>query len=217
MNIRIKRLVNSLFFFLACTAGVMAQDDRKTISNCRIVFDVMVLDSGASRNTVETLEKAVKTSYVRNNQSRNEFETPGFKQVSIFKTGQDTVVLLKEIGNTKYISYVDTNKFGKEKMNYDGIRFVTTRESKNILGYECRKAQAQLPDGTYLNVFYSPILQPTNKDFELQFKSVPGLVLEYESYLEDKKTLVKFIATHIDFNPQPAYLFDWPKAGYKLL
>lgn len=191
--------------------------DRKVISNCTVTFDVIVTDTTASQNEVDLVAKMTKRSYVKNNKSRNDFLTPSFKQTTIFRGNNDTVIVLKEVGAEKYISYVDTRKFGEKQDRFEGIKFSSTRESKNILGYECKMAQAQMPDGTFLNVYYAPSIVPSNKDFELQFKDIPGFVLEYEGFLDDRKTKVKFTATSFDTSLVPESMFDWPKDGYRLL
>jgi hypothetical protein len=54
------------------------------------------------------------------------------------------------------------------------------------------------------------------KEFEYQFRDVPGFVLEYESQ-EGDKGVIRYTATKINLSPVQASRFDIPVSGYRLL
>lgn len=206
----------SSFFLLTASAQEMGID-RKVLHDCTVTFNISVLDTTASYETIKTISKAVKVSHISGGNSRNDISYPLYKQSEIYKEGSDTVVVLKEINGMKYITYLDRRTTKAITVNSDGIRFSTTRDSKNILGYECIKTQAQFPDGNYAYVFYAPAIEPSNKDFELQLKKVPGFVLEYESFIDDNKTKVRYTATSLITSPVTKSMFEWPRSGYKVM
>lgn len=191
--------------------------DRKTVFECKVTFAVSVMDSFTTAKQAVDISKAVKISYVKGGKSRNDFISPGFRQTSIYTTSSDTIVILKQIGNEKYIRYLNSRLIKQKSDRYKGMIFITTHDSKNILNYECKKVQGQLADGTYCYVYYAAEIEPSNKEFEQQFKKLPGFVLEYEALLDDGKTRVRYTATSIDFSPVPASKFDWPQKGYRVL
>ncbi|WP_207496783.1 hypothetical protein [Aridibaculum aurantiacum] len=210
-------------FCIICSINLIANvcvaqsTNRQTISNCKVTFDVTVIDTTAPEEVVRSVGKAVKISNVKDRQSRNDVIATGYKQTAIFKERTDTIVVLKEVGREKYISYIDSRTFNRKIAGHEGIKFTTTTDSKNILGFECLLAQAQMPDGSYFNVNYAPAIEPSHKAFQQQFQELPGFVLEYEAYLEDRKTKVRYKATAIDRSIVPAALFDWPKSGYRII
>jgi hypothetical protein len=61
-----------------------------------------------------------------------------------------------------------------------------------------------------------PAIVPSVKEFEYQFKDVPGFVLEFESQEADGKK-IKYTATKINLSPVQASRFDVPTSGYRLL
>ncbi len=81
----------------------------------------------------------------------------------------------------------------------------------------CKKVVAKLTNGSAYNVFYTPSITTSNKQYEYQFKDLPGLVLEYEEESEDGKTKIKYSATKMTLVPVPAAKFDLPKSGYRIL
>ena len=54
-----------------------------------------------------------------------------------------------------------------------------------------------------------------NKDYDYQFRSLPGLPLEYESSVGNLK--VKYTASKITFDPVPVQKFSIPVSGYREL
>jgi GLPGLI family protein len=121
------------------------------------------------------------------------------------------------LGNTKYISYLNESKRREQNRKYEGIQFNNTSEKKTILGYECVKVVAKLSDGSSYNVYYTPSIVPSNKEYEYQFKDLPGFVLEYEAESVDGKTKLTFSASQITLVPVPIAKFDVPKSGYRVL
>jgi hypothetical protein len=76
---------------------------------------------------------------------------------------------------------------------------------------------AKLKDGSNFNVYYAPSIIPSNKEYEYQFKDLPGFVLEYETQTEDGKTKISYVASKIILTPVPESKFEVPKSGYRIL
>ena len=129
----------------------------------------------------------------------------------------DSIIIIRELGSTKYISYLNESKKKEQNKKYEGIKFHNTNDKKTILGYSCNKVIAKLPDGSTYNVFYTSSITPTNKQYEYQFKDLPGFVLQYEEESEDGKTKIKYSAIKISLDPVPDAKFDLPKSGYRIL
>ena len=96
---------------------------------------------------------------------------------------------------------------------YEGITFTPTNETKTIAGYTCKKAIAKLKDGTSFTVYYTTDLTTENKEYDYQFKTLPGLALEYESTVGNLH--VRYTASKINFDPVPAQKFAVPQSGYR--
>jgi hypothetical protein len=54
---------------------------------------------------------------------------------------------------------------------------------------------------------------PENPDYNVQFRNLDGLPLEYE--LVQGKLKIKYTVSKINMNPVPASKFDIPKGGYR--
>ena len=72
-----------------------------------------------------------------------------------------------------------------------------------------------MKDGNVFTVFFTKELVTENKDYDYQFKNLPGLPLEYESSMGNLK--VKYTASKIAFDPIPVQKFTIPQSGYRQL
>jgi GLPGLI family protein len=103
----------------------------------------------------------------------------------------------------------------KKNNKYEGITFESTAENMVIAGYNCKKAIATLKDGSSFIVYYTTDLDVADKDYGSQFKTLPGLALQYE--WQAGKTKYKYSLSKINFDPVPSSLFEIPKSGYRTM
>jgi len=212
-----KSVVKALFIFGLILPRLAVAQNARVVSECTIVYNLSLEDGSASPQMVQSLNGATKVVYIKGAKSRSDLISSNYSFTILNNNKTDTSVILREIGNAKYISYLDANKRLEKNKRFEGVTFTTSNEKKTILGYECLKAVAKLSDGTLYNVFYTPLLIPSNKEYEYQFRNLPGLALEYETGSEDGKTTYKFTATKINLMPVKAAMFDIPTSGYRIL
>ncbi len=213
---KMKKLV-FLFVSMFLVSLLSIAQEAKQLSDCIVTYDVIVEDSKADPQVVKSMAGSVKTLYIKGSKSRSDLETPGFKQTTLFDTRTDSTVILREIGNNKYITYLNGTQRKEKNKKYENVQFTNTNEKKTILGYDCKKVIAKLADGSTYSVFYAPSIIASNNDFEYQFKNLNGFVLEYEAESENGKTRIKYVASKITLTPVPNAKFDIPKSGYRVL
>ncbi|MCZ2223250.1 MAG: hypothetical protein LC122_06425 [Chitinophagales bacterium] len=209
-------LLFSLFAF-TCLQPFAQQDKPRVLAECTIDFSVDVSElRGLDNTTLETFKATIKTVYIKGNQSRVDFISPSFSQSVIYDKNTGNAVILREIGNNKFLTKLSSDAWIKTNSRFENTTIKTLDETKTILGYECKKAILTLADGVSLNLYYLPKFIPSVKEFEYQFKDLPGLVLEYES--QDKNgQIIKYTATKINVSPVPISKFDIPTTGYRIL
>jgi len=212
-----KKSIILIFVFFVTVKGQVFSQATKTISDCTITYDVTIEDSKADPQVVKSMAGTTKVVYIKGSKSRNDLISSGFKQTTLYDIKSDSTIVLREIGNNKYITYLDKNKRNDRNKKYEGIKYSNTNERKTILGYDCIKVVAQVPNGSSYDVFYAPAVNTTNNEYEFQFKDLPGLVLEYEAQSDDGKVKVKYSATKITLTPVPVGVFDIPKSGFRVL
>jgi GLPGLI family protein len=174
-------------------------------------------DASVDKDVVNTLKQSSKTVYIKGNDSRVDLISPTIKQSVIYDKTQSTAVVLREFGNNKFMNKLDKTKWLEANKQFDSSSIVLTTEAKIILGYDCRKAILRLKDGTSFNLYYAIAITPSVKEFEYQFKDIPGFVLEYQIKELGSEKLVNYQAEKISLNPVMASKFDIPISGYRLM
>jgi GLPGLI family protein len=170
-----------------------------------------------NKEVVKSLEGATQTLYIKGSKSRSDLRSSLYNQTTFNDSKSDTTIILRELGNAKYISYIDQKKRKEYNRKFEGVTFSETSETKDILGYTCKKIEAKLKDGSVYNVYLCRSIIPSTREYEFQFQDLPGFVLEYETQAENSKTKIRYIATNIVIGPVQNALFDIPKSGYRIL
>ncbi len=204
------------FLSIVIGASLSAQKAR-IVSECTIVYNLSVENGGSSPELIKSLEGASKIVYIKGTKSRSDLVSPSYTFSIINDTKKDTTVILRDLGSSKYISFLDDSKRREKNQKFEGITFEPTADTKTILGYDCKKVVARLKDGTSYNVYYTEAIIPSNREYEYQFKDLPGLALEYETDSDDGKVKYKYVAEKITLAPVLAAKFDLPKSGYRVL
>jgi GLPGLI family protein len=203
---------NPLLTFLILTFALASfSQQRKIISDCTISYTV----SNTDLNSRNAFENTVKTIFISGKQIRIDLKSTAFSQTIFYNDNTGEATVLKSIGESKYISNYSAAEWQKENAVYHDIKIIFTKNIKKILGYNCKEAVLQLKNGSKYMVYYVPdiILSVTENNFE--FKNVPGLILQYETSAHDKK--IVYTANQLSFDPVPAFRFEIPKSGYKIL
>lgn len=208
------------FLFLLSAFGLHFTgntQNARIVSECTIVYNLSIEDGNSSPELLQSLKGASKTVYLKGSKSRTDLVSPSYSLTIINDTKKDTTIILRELGSTKYMTFLDEAKKLEKNKKFEGITLLPTNETKTILGYECKKVVSKLKDGSTYNVYYAPSIIPSTREYEYQFKDLPGLALEYETTSEDGKMVYKFTAVKISMIPVQAARFDIPKSGYRIL
>jgi len=208
------------YFFLSVLlvclllSNVQAQ---RVIADCTISYAISAEDGTMDKDVSESLKASTKNVYIKGNDSRADLVSPSFTQSLIYNKSTGTAVILREFGNNKFMTRLDRSKWLEENKKYEGMTVsLVGSDTKTILGYECKKALIQLKDGSVLTLYYASAIVPSVKEFEYQFKDIPGFVLEFESQETNGKK-IRYTATKINLSPVQASRFDIPVSGYRIL
>ena len=189
----------------------------RVVAECTVSYSISVDNAtGLDKEAVELLKSSSKTVYIKGNDSRVDLMSSSFLQTMIFDKTTGNAVILRELGANKFMTKLESKAWIAQNSKYNGMTISYENETKNILGYDCKKAVLKLQNGTSFSVYYATAITPSVKEFEFQFKDIPGFVLEYEAQ-EGGAQKITYKATKINLNPVQASKFDIPTSGYRLL
>ncbi len=203
-----KKIIILLSFLQLASVKINAQ--QRVVAECTINYSVATDSSSAKTNNA--LSSTKKTVYIKGNDSRTDIVSPSFSQTTFYDKTSGNAVVLREFGNNKIMTKLSKSQWLETNKKFEGITVNLLSDTKTILGYECKKAILQTKDGNLVNVFYATAIMPSVKEFEYEFRDIPGLVLEYETEKDGQK--IKFTAIKINLSPVQNSKFDVPTTGY---
>lgn len=188
---------------------------QKRITEGVIVYNLVVNTNDSTPKLADGLDGATNTVYIKGKLSRSEFVSIYGTQTTIIDNKTKNVTLLKEYGGKKYMITLLPADWTETNKKYDSVSFSFENDYKTIAGYNCRKAIGKLKSGETFIVYYTPDLLPDNQEFQYSNKTLPGLALEYETNIGNKKAV--FTAASVSFNPVPIAKFDLPRSGFRVM
>lgn len=186
---------------------------QKLLSEGSIFYDITVQTGSETPKLADNFDGAVAVVYIKGSQSRSDLKTALGSSVTFYDSKAGNGVVLREFGSQKLMIRLNKQNWLEKNKRYQGITFTRTNEKKQIAGYNCTKANAVLKDGTTFSVFFTEEIVLENKDYDAQFKDLPGLPLEFESSVG--KVKVKYSVSKISFDPVPVQKFEIPKTGFR--
>ena len=202
-------IVSLLFSILQLNA------QQRVIAECTVTYTISV-DSSTDNSLIENLKSASKTVYIKGNNCRTDLTSPSFKQSIFFDKTKGSATILREFGNNKFITKLDSTQWLKEYTEFDSMTTTITKETKKIIGYDCKKAILQLKNGKIYELYFTTTLLPSVREFEYEFKDIPGFVLSYQVQPKEGKK-ISYTATKMNLSPVQISRFDIPSAGYRFL
>jgi len=199
------------FALLVCRAA----EAQKKVSELTLVYDATISTGDNQPKLADAFDGATTTVYIKGTMSRSEMVSALATFTTIHDSRTGTAVVLQEISGQKLLIHMTAENWKDKNRRYEGITFTNTAETKTIAGYNCIKAIATMKDGSAFSVYYTKDIVPENSDYNVQFRNLDGLPLEYE--LEQGKLKIKYTVSKINMNPVPASKFDIPKEGYREL
>jgi GLPGLI family protein len=170
----------SLFLILSSFYGY-AQKPLKG----RIIYNISYPGSTVDLAELQELpDKAVvltKKNLVRTELSG---QRAGLFQIKISDGNTREVSSMLEIMREKYVIKKDFQEIQNALRNMPQPELEFTNESKEILGYTCRKVIARVTDLFGVEhesvIYYTPEITGTPFNFDSPYHEIPGLMLEYE-------------------------------------
>jgi GLPGLI family protein len=202
-------------FLISLILSTFTIKAQKVISEGTLIYNISIQTGSSEPKMADMMDGATTAIYIKGSQSRSELVSALGSEVTMYDSKKGAGVILKDYSGQKLMITLTKDDWDKKNSKYEGITFETTNETLNIAGYNCKKAIAKLKDGSSFIVYYTPEVEVADKDYDSQFKTLPGLALQYE--WQSGKMKFKYTLSKINFDAVPASKFDIPKSGYRVM
>lgn len=204
------------YLLLAVMIGLsISVKAQKIFSEGVLVYNMTVETGSGQPKMADMFDGATTSVYLKGNLSRVELVSGLGKEATIHNASKGTATILKDYSGQKLMITLTAADWEANNKKYNGITFEPTGETATISGYKCQKAIAKLSNGTNFTVFYTTDIKIANTSYDAQFKSLPGLAVQYEMISGSMK--FKFTMSKISFESVPSSKFDIPTSGYRVM
>lgn len=188
---------------------------QKTLTEGTLVYNMSVETGSSTPEMVDMLDGATTTVSLKGGLSRVELVSGLGSEAAIHNAANGSGVILKDYSGQKLMITLTANDWKTNNSKYNGIVFETSGETATIAGYNCKKATAKLKNGTSFSVYYTSDVQVSNKSYDPQFATLPGLAVQYE--MKSGQNKFKFVLSKINFDAVSPSKFEIPKSGYRVM
>lgn len=173
------------FIAIILWLGVVEQAVAQRPLKGRVVYNISY--PGSNVDLAELQQLPVKAVILtKNNQVRTELsgENSGLFQIKISDGNTNEVSTMLEIMKERYVIKKQYQEIQNALRNMPQPELEFTDETKEILGYTCRKVIARTTDMFGIEheseIFYTNDIPGAAFNFDSPYNEIPGLMLEYE-------------------------------------
>lgn len=207
----------SILKYLTLTLLVLLLADcnrgKKTgLTEGRIVFSITYEQQEVGGYSASLLPSKMIMEF-RDNMIKNTIQggMGFFNLVNVSDLNNDRFITYLKFIDKKYIFKGDKNDtpccFGRMA----GMDIEFTRQTKEIIGFNCRKAIASFPDASIesFDIWFTEDLQLDKPNGNSPFQKIPGVLLEFNTIMGNANMHME--AMNCDITRVPARIFELPK------
>ena len=206
---------NIFFLIISFTCIFTTVNAQKVMKEGVMVYNMSVESGSNEPKMADMLDGATTTIYLKGNLSRVELVSGLGREATIYNATTGKGVILKDYSGQKLMITLSPEDWQANNKKYEGISFENKGETSVINGYSCTKATAKLSNGTMFTVYYTNDVTLPNKSYDAQFRSLPGLPVQYE--MQAGKLKLKFVLAKLSVETVPDSRFEIPTSGYRVL
>lgn len=181
---------------LAGSCSIFKDGSTSKTFEGKITYEITYPESSIPEAQQQQLPSNL-TLYIKDNKVKTEMITGMFTRKTIKDAEQQKATTLLEIMGQKY-AIEQTKEDIQEQIKEQGNPEVqVTDETKEIAGYECKKAVVTSEDGEKQDVFFSPEIGSSELNFDSPaYKQINGIPLDYQ--MKTNMFTMKLTATEIE-------------------
>lgn len=188
---------------------------QKPLTEGVLQYDISIVSARSEPATVNSLNGAVLTLYLKPTVSRTEMKSTLGTESTVYDSKSGSGFILKEYSGQKLMISMNENNWDQKNKAYENLDFTVTNETATIAGYQCKKATATLADGKLFTVYFDPTVVISNKKYNNAFSKLQGLPVQYE--IQSGNLSFKYTLSSLSYDAVPAAKFEAPKTGFRVM
>ncbi len=205
-----------LAFLLASFGKIEAQKNeaQKIVNEATLMYKVEIKDS-ITNQPVQNANSNQYIIYTKGFSSRSDLITSIGSESAVYDSKKGSGYIAKSYSGQKLLINLTKANWFTQNAIFQQLKFNVTSETKNISGYDCKKAISKLASGETIIVYFEPNIQLSNQDYTLAFPELKGLPIVIERESKGKK--FTYALVDIIYDNVPSNLFEIVQKNYRIM
>ncbi len=187
---------------------------QKIINEATMTYKVEVENSTSNQQSQSSNSNQYNI-YIKGLSSRSDLITSMGSESAVYDAKKGNGYIAKSYSGQKLLINLTKADWMTQNAKFQQLKFNVTSETKNISGYDCKKAISKLDSGETIIVYFEPNLQFSNQDYTLAFPELKGLPIMIER--ESKGNIFRYTLSDIIYDNVASNLFEIVQKKYRVM
>lgn len=207
-------MIKYIYFLAFLLTSIGKIEAQKIINEATLTYKVEIKNS-ATNQPVQNSNANQYVIYIKGLSSRSDLITSMGSESAVYDSKKSSGYIAKSYSGQKLLINLTKAEWFTQNAIFQQLKFNVTSETKNISGYECKKAISKLATGETIIVYFEPNIELSNQDYILAFPGLKGLPIVIER--ESKGSTFTYTLADIIYDNVTSNLFEISQKSYRVM
>ena len=207
-------MIKYIYFLVFFSFSIGKIDAQKLINEATLKYKVDIKNS-ASNQPIQNTNSNQYIIYVKGLISRSDLITSMGSESAVYDAKKESGYIAKSYSGQKLLINLTKSDWMTQNATFQHLKFNIASETKNISGYNCKKALSKLASGETIIVYFEPNINLSNQDYILAFPELKGLPIVIER--ESKGNVFTYTLEEIKYDNIASNLFEIAQKNYRIM
>ena len=207
-------MIKYIYFLAFLSFSIGKIEAQKLINEATLTYKIEIENSSSNQPTQSSNVNQYNI-YIKGLSSRSDLVTTMGSESAVYDAKKENGYIAKSYSGQKLLITLTKSDWMTQNATFQQLKFNVTSETKNISGYDCKKAISKLASGETIIVYFEPNLQLSNQDYTLAFPELRGLPIMIER--KSKGNIFRYTLTDITYDNVASNLFEIVQKNYRVM
>ena len=207
-------MIKYIYFLAFLLTSIGKIEAQKIINEATLTYKVEIKNS-TTNQPVQNSNANQYVIYIKGLSSRSDLITSMGSESAVYDSKKSSGYIAKSYSGQKLLINLTKAEWFTQNAIFQQLKFNVTSETKNISGYECKKAISKLATGETIIVYFEPNIELSNQDYILAFPELKGLPIVIER--ESKGSTFTYTLADIIYDNVASNLFEISQKNYRVM
>jgi GLPGLI family protein len=207
-------MIKYIYFLAFLLSSIGKIEAQKIINEATLTYKVEIKNS-TNNQPIQNSYSNQYVIYTKGLSSRSDLITSMGSESAVYDSKKSIGYIAKSYSGQKLLINLTKAEWFTQNAIFQQLKFNITSETKNISGYDCKKAISKLASGETIIVYFEPNIELSNQDYTLAFPELKGLPIVIER--ESKGSKFTYTLAQINYDNVSSSLFEIAQKNYRVM